>query len=121
MGKGFNASGWQGEFGISAPSLACGHYAAAASAFCKAPMLRQGSGITRTMQDANDHKLLFIVQIVDGVIARKTYAQSGREVVARGRGERKITQRLAILFDPVDEARCSGLGGFDGNVEPDFS
>ncbi len=83
-------------------------------------MLRQGSGITRAMQDANDHKLLFIVLVVDRVIAGETYAQTGREVVARGRGKREITQRLAILIDPVDKARCSGLGGFDGNVKPDF-
>ena len=73
------------------------------------------------MQDANDHKLIFIVLVVDGVITGETNAQPGRVVVARGRGEREITQRLAILFDPVDEARCSGLGGFDGNVNPDFS
>jgi hypothetical protein len=72
-------------------------------------VLRQGGGITRTMQDANDHKLALIVLVVDGVIAGETYAQAGREVVARWGGERKITQRLAILFDPVDQARCSGL------------
>ena len=90
------------------------------SALCKAAMLRQGSGITRTMQDANDHKLMFIVVVVDRVIARETYAQAGREVVARGGGERKIPQRFAILFDPVDKARRSRLGGFDGDVKPDF-
>ena len=90
------------------------------SALCKAAMLRQGSGIARAMQDANDHKLMFVVLVVDGVIARETYAQAGREILARGRGERKIQQRLAILFDPVDKARCSRLGGFDGNVKPDF-
>jgi hypothetical protein len=83
-------------------------------------MLRQGSDITRAVQDANDHKLVFVVLVVDRVIAGETYAQPGREVVARGGGERKITQRLAILFDPVDEARCIGLGRFDGNVKPDF-
>ena len=91
------------------------------SAFCKAAMLRQGSGITRAMQYTNDHKLVFIVLVVDSVIAGETNAQAWREIVARGPGQRKIPQRLAILFDPVDEARCSGIEGFDGDVEPDFS
>ena len=72
------------------------------------------------MQDANDHKLIVIVLVVDGVIARETYAQPGREVIARRSGKREITQRLAILFDPVDEARRGCLGGFDGNVKPNF-
>ena len=83
-------------------------------------MLRQGSCISGTMQHPNDHKLMLIVQVVDGIVARKTDAQAGRKVVSRRGGKWKMKQRIAILLDPVYEPRCGRLGGFDGDVEPDF-
>jgi len=55
----------------------------ATSAFRKAAALRQGGSITRAVQDANDHDLSFVVQIVDGVIARKTDAQARRKILSR--------------------------------------
>jgi hypothetical protein len=84
-------------------------------------MLRESGGITRAMQDTNEHDLSFIVQIVDGVIAGKAHTQARREIIARGRGERKITQRLAIVFDAVDQTRRGRLGSFASDIEPNFS
>ena len=84
-------------------------------------MLRQGGGVTRTVQNANEHDLSFVIQIVDGVIAGKAHAQARREIVARGRSERKISQRFAILFDAIDQTRRGRLGGFTGDIEPHFS
>jgi hypothetical protein len=84
-------------------------------------MLRQSGGVARTVQNTHDYDLSFIVQIVDGVVARKLHAQARREILTRGRGERKISQRFAILFDPIDESRRGRLGSFAGDVEPNFS
>ncbi len=72
------------------------------------------------MQDANDHDLLFIVQIVDGIVAGETDAQTRRENFARRPGEREMTQRFAMILDLLDEAGRRGLGGLDSNGEPDF-
>jgi len=60
-----------------------GTFMLATSAFRKAAALRQGGSITRAVQDANDHDLSFVVQIVDGVIARKTDAQARRKILSR--------------------------------------
>src|SRR5208282_1682104 len=51
---------------------------------------------------------------------QKTDAQAGRKVVSRRGGKWKMKQRIAILLDPVYEPRRGRLGGFDGDVEPDF-
>ncbi len=90
------------------------------SAFPKAAVLGQCGRIAGAIQNPNDHKLMLIVQVVDGIVARKTDAQAGRKVVSRRSGKWKMKQRIAILLDPVYEPRCGGLGGFDGDVEPDF-
>jgi hypothetical protein len=91
------------------------------SSFRKTAMLRQGGGVTRAVQNANEYDLSFVMQIVDGVIAGKAHAQAGCEILARGRGEWKISQRFAIMFDAVDQARRGRLGGFAGDIEPNFS
>jgi hypothetical protein len=72
------------------------------------------------VQNTHDYDLSFVAQIVDGVVAGKTHAQAGREILARGRGERKISQRFAILFDAVDQARRGLFGSFASDIEPDF-
>jgi hypothetical protein len=72
------------------------------------------------MQDAGDHDLSFVTQIIDSVITRKIHAQTRREILAPGRGERKISQRFAILFDAVDQARRGLFGSFASDIEPDF-
>jgi hypothetical protein len=97
-----------------------GTFILASSAFRKAAVLRQGGGITRAVQNADDNDLAFVVQVVEGVIARKTDTQPRRKILARGRSERKMPQRFAILLDPVDEPRGYRLGSLDGNIEPDF-
>ena len=68
-------------------------------------MLRQGSCISGTMQHPNDHKLMLIVQVVDGIVARKTNAQPGREVLSRRGRKWKAKQPVASLLDLVYEAR----------------
>ena len=87
----------------------------------KAAVLRQGGGATRSVQNANEHDLSFVIQVVDRVIAGKAHTQARREIIARGRGERKITQRLAIVFDAVDQTRRGRLGSFASDIEPNFS
>jgi hypothetical protein len=72
-------------------------------------MLRQRGGIAGAVQDANDHKLFFVMQVVDGVVAGEAYPQTGGKILTRGRGEREMAQRLAIILDFVDQARRSRL------------
>jgi hypothetical protein len=43
------------------------------SAFRKSAVLGQGGHVAGAMQNPNDHKLTLIVQVVDGVVAGKTY------------------------------------------------
>src|SRR5277367_5163412 len=93
----------------------------ATSSFRKTAVLCQGGGVTRAVQNANEHDLSFVIQIVDAVIAGKAHTQARREILARGRGERKISQRFAILFDAVDQARRGRLGSFASDIEPNFS
>jgi len=61
------------------------------------------------------------VQKVDGVIARKTDPQAGRETLPGRCGERKMPERFAIFFNAIDQARRCRLGGLAGNMEPNFS
>ena len=75
------------------------------SAFRKAAVLGQCGCITGTMQNPNDHKLVLIMQVVDGIVPRKTNAQPGREVLSRGGRKWKVKKPIAILLDLVDEAR----------------
>ena len=72
------------------------------------------------MQHANDNQLAFVVMVVDDVIAGKTRAQAGSKLLARGAGKRKITERLARLFDLVEQPRRGRLRRLDGNIVPDF-
>ena len=68
-------------------------------------MLRQGGRIAGAMQDADDHELIFVVQIIKGIIAGETDAQTCRKILPRGCCKRKMAQRLAIVPDFVDDAR----------------
>jgi hypothetical protein len=78
-------------------------------AFPKAAMLGKRGRIAGTMQNPNDHKLMLTMQVVDGIVARKTNAQPGREVFSRRGCKWKVKQPVAILLDLVDEARRCGL------------
>ena len=79
------------------------------SAFPKAAMLGKCGRIAGTMQNPNDHKLMLTMQVVDGIVARKTNAQPAREVFSRRGCKWKVKQPVAILLDLVDEARRGGL------------
>jgi len=57
------------------------------------------------MQNTNDHKLMLIMQVVDGIVPRKTNTQPGREVLSRRGRKWKVKKPIAILLDLVDEAR----------------
>jgi len=83
-------------------------------------VVSQGGGVTRAMQDTNNHKLAVVMDIVDGVIAGKRNAQTGRKMAACGRGKRKVQKRFAIRFDPGYQPRRRRLGSFDGDVEPNL-
>jgi hypothetical protein len=89
-------------------------------AFSKTAVLGQGGCVTRAMQHANDDEFALIVTVVDDVVASKARAQAGRELLARGSGKRELTERLARVFDFVDEPRRGRLRCLQGNVGPDF-
>jgi hypothetical protein len=72
------------------------------STFRKPAVLGRGGCITGAMQNPNDHKLM---QVVDGIVAGKTNAQPGREVLSRRGRKWKAKQPVASLLDLVDEAR----------------
>ncbi len=86
----------------------------------KSALFGQSDGVARTVQDANDHKLNFVVHVIDGVIAAKSHAQPPRERFARGRGQRKMQERFASVFDMVDEACRRRFGNFDGDIKPNL-
>jgi hypothetical protein len=70
-------------------------------------VLGQCGRIPGTMQDPNDDKLMLIMQVVDGIVARKTNTQPAREVFSRRGCKWKLNQPVTILLDLVDEAgRC---------------
>jgi hypothetical protein len=92
--SGRHEQGGFGKSGIIAPST-----------FRKAAVFGQCGRIAGTMQDPNDHKLMLIMQVVDGIVARKTNAQPAREVFSRRGCKWKVKQPVAILLDLVDEAR----------------
>jgi hypothetical protein len=70
-------------------------------------VLGQGGGIARAMQHANDNQFAFVVAVVDDVVAGKTRTQAGSKLFARRAGQREITERLARIFDLVDQP-CRG-------------
>jgi hypothetical protein len=78
-------------------------------AFPKAAMLGKCGRIAGTMQNPNDHKLMLTMQVVDGIVARKTNAEPAREVFSRRGCKWKVKQPVAILLDLVDETRRCGL------------
>jgi hypothetical protein len=88
--------------------------------FNKTAMLGESGGIARSMQDTDNHEVIFVMHIVDGVVAGKADAQTRRKILTRGCGERKVPQRLTIVLDLVDQARRCRLRGFNGDIKPDF-
>jgi hypothetical protein len=75
------------------------------SAFLETAVLGQGGRIAGAMQNSDDHKLMLVVQVVDGVVAGETDAQPLRKVFLRRRCKREVKQPVAIVPDLVDEAR----------------
>jgi hypothetical protein len=51
----------------------------------------------------NDHELMLIMQVVDGIVVRKTHAQSAGEVFSRRACKWKVKQPITSLLDLVDE------------------
>jgi hypothetical protein len=68
-------------------------------------VVRQGSGIAGAMQNANDHDLSLVVQIVDSIVAGETDAQARCKILTRRRGVGKMAHGLAVILDLVDQAR----------------
>ena len=60
-------------------------------------MLGKCGRIAGTMQNPNDHKLMLTMQVVDGIVARKTNAQPAREVFSRRGCKWKVKQPVAIV------------------------
>jgi hypothetical protein len=51
------------------------------------------------MQNPNDHELMLIMQVVDGIVARKTNAQPAGEVFSRRACKWKVKQSVTSLLD----------------------
>ena len=68
-------------------------------------MLGQGGRIAGAMQNSDNHKLMLVVQVVDGIVAAETDAQSLRKIFPRRRCKREVKQTVAIVPNLVDEAR----------------
>ena len=83
-------------------------------------MVSQSGSVARTVQDANNHKLTFIMHVIDGVVAGKRDTQARRKIVARRCRQRKMEKRLAIAFDLIDEAFRRRFGSFDGDIKPNL-
>jgi len=49
----------------------------------------QVCGVARAVQDAHDHKLALVMNIVDGVVAGEADTQTWRKVLAERRGLRE--------------------------------
>jgi hypothetical protein len=75
------------------------------SVFLETAVLGQGGRIAGAMQNSDDHKLMLVVQVVDGVVAGETDAQPPSKVFPRRRCKREVKQPVAIVPDLVDEAR----------------
>jgi hypothetical protein len=75
------------------------------SAFRKTAVHGQGDRIAGAMQNSDDHKLMLIMPVVDGVVAGETDAQPLRKVFPRRRCKREVKQAVAIVPDLVDETR----------------
>jgi hypothetical protein len=75
------------------------------SIFLETAVLGHGGSIAGAMQNSDDHKLMLVVQVVDGVVAGETDAQPLRKVFPRRRCKREVKQPVAIVPDLVDETR----------------
>ena len=79
-------------------------------------MLGHSRGVARTMEDADDYELAFVMKVIDGVVA----GEADAKLFARRAGHRETTERLAIALDLVYEPVRCRFGSFDGDVKPDF-
>jgi hypothetical protein len=75
------------------------------SASLETAVLGQSGRIAGAMQNSDDHKLMLIMPVVDGVVAGETDAQSLRKVFPRRRCKREVKHTVAIVPDLIDEAR----------------
>ena len=72
------------------------------------------------MQNANEDELRFGRHVIEGVIALENHAQARDERLARRSQKRKLQQSPARVRDLGEQARRYRLGGFGGNVRPNF-
>ena len=75
------------------------------SVFLETAVIGHGGSIAGAMQNSDDHKLMLIMPVVDGVVAGETDAQSLRKVFSRRRCKREVKHTVAIVPDLIDEAR----------------
>jgi hypothetical protein len=73
------------------------------SVFLETAVLGHDGSIAGAMQNSDDHKLMLVVQVVDGVVAGETDAQPLRKVFPRCK--REVKQPVAIVPDLVNETR----------------
>jgi hypothetical protein len=83
-------------------------------------LVGQSGGVTRAVQDANNHKLVLVMHVIHSVVAGESDAEAWRELLARGACERKMPQWLTIARDLVDKAFRNRFGSFDGDIKPNL-
>jgi hypothetical protein len=57
------------------------------------------------MQNPNDHEVMLTMQVVGGIVPRKTNAQPAGEVFSRQACKWKVKESVTSLLDLADEAR----------------
>ena len=88
---------------------------------CKPTTFSKCGNVARSVNDADDQHRIRVRHVVDSVGAMKRDAKSRRERLARGAGERKMSQFLAGRFNRADKPRCNVLRCFGRQGSPNFS
>jgi hypothetical protein len=71
------------------------------------------------VQDAHNHKLALVMQVIDGELPDKAARSPGAEC-SRKEQTRENAKGLAIVLDLVDQPRRRRLGSFTGNIKPNL-
>jgi len=84
----------------------------------KSTPLGQTGHVARAMQDANDHQLFGVREVVDRVAPVERHAKAGGDVISRGTCIRKVPNRLKRGLHGADEPGRYALRGFRRDVGP---
>ena len=84
-------------------------------------MIRDCRRVACAVQHANDNNRVGKPTIIDRIMTVESDTQSNGKFLTRGRGERKIPDRLKGPFNRGDKARRDFFGCVACDSEPDFN